>query len=1215
MTRRSSSLAAFALALALAVLGPLALGAPVAKADADPYAISVRVDPGLLDDEGLGGGAGRSPADSLPGLNADPNQPRSVLVWLSGPPLWDLYKAARDQAGAKGSDRVVPISTLETWNAALVARQAPVERAIEATGAEVLSDYQAIANGFLVRATQDQIREIMQVPGVVAITAALTVWPDLNHSVPHIGATKVQQDLHFDGTGVVAAIIDTGIDYVHADFKGTGTHDAFEANNPDFVEDIDGKPTFPTAKVIGGVDLAGSLYAAGCPPPSPDYQCLVDPQPDDDPLDEMYTDGAGSQGHGSHVAGITGGEGTVDPTSGAMEVPPGVAPGARLVAVKIFGNPRGTPTNGAGGGTDLTIDGLEWVVMHNLGMDIQGWPALDAQGNRLKINVINMSVGGPWGAGMAEVNDVVGRLVDSGVTTVMSAGNNYNVPYITGSPAAAEMAISVASSYADGQSGIQVTSTWPDNPPLESLGFEASDVMNPPFPTDPIMQDVPLAWYGQACNNADGTPSTPAQDVNEKVALIVRGACNFTVKIANAQAKGAVAVLAFNNVAGPPLVMGGGNCWPKLTCYDIPAVMINNADGAKLQGLLTGGTEVMVSFPSVPIEQLTDTISDFSSRGPDRFTAGVKPQITAPGSNIDSARAGTGYGAVHEGGTSMSGPTVAGVAALLWQRNKDQNLGLTAAEVGALMLNYAHADIHSELDNAGPLVAITRQGAGLVDAYASAIGKTVVRSDKGIAELGFGDVYATNEPATYERVLTIRNFGSAAKTYQMSSDYIFPDSEGAGVTVSAEPEKLTVAPGETKTVQVTLEVDPAKLKDWELPGPDRIAAMFSTLDFQSYQIEGTVQITEVDAGGQPVDGGDVIGVPYTSMPHRSSCSVATTTEPIDLRQGSTEHKILDNCAQPGDVSTYMRLGTDPVEADYPGKLNIENIGVRWYPVERRDANYPNVPLQVIEFAIQTTGTRRIPLDAAIRVYFDTNRDGQFDKVGWNLANGNPPAIPLRWVTLLGKPFPGTLNPDISTAVDANGNSFINFEPYNIEETTAVLRFYANHPAFGLGFDMTQGNAQFDFAVSIFDNTGDYATNDNFLGYDLAPDNLEDGVAPGVHENAAYRYDQQLADCAQLLGSNGQPVSGEPELVPVAPSGGQASFTVRGCSAHAAAANRAGMALMMHYPWNVPGENIQLREIGVPTIFLPLALQNEFMIPPTPTVEATVETPPMPTPMP
>lgn len=69
-----------------------------------------------------------------------------------------------------------------------------------------------------------------------------------------------------------------------------------------------------------------------------------------------------------------------------------------------------------------------------------------------------------------------------------------------------------------------------------------------------------------------------------KLALVDRGLCNFVVKVAAAQATGAIGVIVVNNVAGAPIPMGGTD--PSIT---IPAVMISQADGTTIKNALLSG--------------------------------------------------------------------------------------------------------------------------------------------------------------------------------------------------------------------------------------------------------------------------------------------------------------------------------------------------------------------------------------------------------------------------------------------------------------------------------------------------------------------------------------------------------------------------------------------------------------------------------------------------
>ena len=78
-------------------------------------------------------------------------------------------------------------------------------------------------------------------------------------------------------------------------------------------------------------------------------------------------------------------------------------------------------------------------------------------------------------------------------------------------------------------------------------------------------------------------PFTNAAAVRGRIALVVRGNCNYAIKAAHAQDAGATGLIVVNNVPGPPMAPGGTD-----TSITIPVVMIRQGRRALLFQALTG---------------------------------------------------------------------------------------------------------------------------------------------------------------------------------------------------------------------------------------------------------------------------------------------------------------------------------------------------------------------------------------------------------------------------------------------------------------------------------------------------------------------------------------------------------------------------------------------------------------------------------------------------
>ena len=144
---------------------------------------------------------------------------------------------------------------------------------------------QSAYNGIAVQAAPGAASELAALPGVQSVHAIPLVELDNHSSVPLIGALQAWGTYGKTGTGTSIAVIDTGVDYVHRDFGGSGSSADYlvatsPAANPPSATDNPGAfaipGIYPSAKVVGGWDFAGDAYTGSGGGAVP----IVDPEPD-----------------------------------------------------------------------------------------------------------------------------------------------------------------------------------------------------------------------------------------------------------------------------------------------------------------------------------------------------------------------------------------------------------------------------------------------------------------------------------------------------------------------------------------------------------------------------------------------------------------------------------------------------------------------------------------------------------------------------------------------------------------------------------------------------------------------------------------------------------------------------------------------------------------------------------------------------------------------
>ena len=505
-----------------------------------------------------------------------------------------------------------------------------------------------------------------------------------------------------------------------------------------------------------------------------------------------------------------------------------------------------------------------------------------------------------------------------------ASGNASDKPYVTGTPAAAPSALSVAQ-----------TAVPSDVLPL--LAVTSPSGLGPyPAVHQPWSQSLADSGvvsgnlqYGNGAggglNGCDvgadpnnGTRPFPAGSLAGMVVLVNRGACDFSLKIANIAFGGAVAGIIGMINDDPPFTGSLGAC-PDDLCSSIPGFMVSLATANELRAALGGGVVTVEVDPASGLP-LVGSMVGSSSRGPTMQTNVVKPEIGAPGASV-SAEAGTDDETTPFGGTSGATPMVAGSAALLLSEFPDRS----PAEIKSLLMNYAETEIYNDAPGApinAPLAAIARIGAGEVRVNNSFYGADLAAWDTELqtGALSFGFVDATNDVAL-TREVTVHNYGGSGETLDISPSFRFPDDEALGAVSISAPASVTVPAGGDATFDVTVSIDASDLLDWTLDsgGNGNNPLPLTELEFDGY----------IDVGP--------LHLAWHVLPRRSGeVTASDDTVTIDgefegLPAGSVE---LDNAGVgTGAIDGYSLIGTSPeLPGSEPGQ-NLPTIDLRYAGVQ------------------------------------------------------------------------------------------------------------------------------------------------------------------------------------------------------------------------------------------------------------------------------------------
>ncbi|QTQ07542.1 S8 family serine peptidase [Macrococcoides canis] len=613
--------------------------------------------------------------------------------------------------------------------------------------------YQTVINAEAMTVDAKDIEKIAQIEDV-----ALVEKDDVIQLDPSEMHASKQQDVAKDTMGdelnlkLIPSITHLKVDKVwELGNKGEGVKvgvidTGIDYNHPDLKDVYKGGRNY-----VGGGDYNTKRNA------DDPYETKPEERPDrlpevDESGSEYYTT------HGTHVAGTIAAQGKNE--FGMY----GVAPNVDLYAYRVLG------AYGRGS-TSWIVGGIEDAVKDDM-------------------DIINLSLGNSSPEENQANSMAVNNAMLLGVTANVATGNSGPERSTLGGPATSPLGIGVGNTTLPEERIDVDLKLGEDTKNYKLMAYEFG--VNPETTLNDTYELVNVPGLGKKEDFAQ-------VDVKDKVALVERGEIAFVEKIKNAKEAGAKAIIIYNsetgsNSPGPVDIFVG-------TSFDyIPTVDMDRTQGLALKSKLEQG-KVMIDFTNFNVTTTPgDEVNDSSSRGPSLPNFDIKPDVSAPGTNIlstvPSFAAGDNYSKAYAQytGTSMATPHISGVSALL----KELHPQWTPFDIKSALSNTAKHLDKSKYD-------VFSQGAGLVQpleaATATSLFKVAHETDvNGVKQthtrgtIAFGNHMPATEAQVITKTIDVQKL-SSDDNYAIEVETTRPSKSGATVTTdvqSIQSGKVTV---------------------------------------------------------------------------------------------------------------------------------------------------------------------------------------------------------------------------------------------------------------------------------------------------------------------------------------------------------------------------------------------------------------------------------------